>query len=569
MDPILLGEILSVGLFAGIVGCLMLGFPVAFTLGGVALIFGFIGNQFGVFDYALLRGLPSRFFGTMTNEVLVAVPLFVFMGMVLEKSGIAESLLTTMGQLFGKLRGGLAISVVIVGAMLAASTGVVGATVATMGLLSLPAMMRAGYDPKLATGAICSAGTLGQIIPPSVVLIFLADILQGANTAAQAAKGNYSPETVSVGDLFAGGMLPGLLLVALYILWIIYKAITDPKSCPPLEMTAAERAGLGRRIVIALVPPFLLIFAVLGSIIAGVATPTESASVGSLGAVLLTLLKIITERLGRRMEAVALEKRLFWFWLGFIALLLALGLAMGAVGLLTGLLATITVAVVWVLAGSETRGGFVSTLSGAVRGTVLISSMVFVILLGASIFSLVFRGLGGEHLVEEALSNMPGGAIGALIVVMLVMFLLGFFLDTFEIIFITVPIAGTVLIKMGIDPVWLGVLIGVNLQTSFLTPPFGFALFYLKGVAPRGITTGHIYRGIIPFVGIQILTLFILYAEPRFATWLPDLIYRSAPPIEAGDLPKDDFLNADQPSSSYSDEPGDGNQSGSESEEIK
>ncbi|MBM3547455.1 MAG: TRAP transporter large permease subunit [Alphaproteobacteria bacterium] len=541
MDPVVLGEILAVCLFAGIVACLMLGFPVAFTLAGVALIFAFLGNSLGVFDYALLRGLPSRFFGTMVNEVLVAVPLFVFMGMVLEKSGIAERLLTTMGQLFGKLRGGLAISVVAVGAMLAASTGVVGATVVTMGLLSLPAMMRAGYDPKLATGAICASGTLGQIVPPSVVLIFLADILQGANTAAQAARGNYAPDTVSVGDLFAGGLLPGLLLVCLYIVWIVYKAITDPKSCPPVPMSDAERAGLWRRVVIALIPPILLIVAVLGSILAGVATPTESASVGSLGALLLTLVKLITERLGRKIGEAELERDLFWFWLGFILLLIGLGAFLGAVGLLTGLLVGVVVAATWVAAVGETRREFAGMLAGATRGTLTISSMVFVILLGASVFSLVFRGLGGEHLVERALSDMPGGAIGALVVVMLVMFLLGFILDTFEIIFITVPIAGTVLLKMGIDPIWLGVLIGVNLQTSFLTPPFGFALFYLRGVAPKSITTQHVYRGIVPFVAMQIVALFILYAEPRIGTYLPNLIYRSAPEVPEGERKPDDF----------------------------
>lgn len=540
MDPVVLGELMAVALFLGVVVCLMLGFPVAFTLGGVAIIFGFAGHEMGVFDYALLRGLPSRFFGTMTNEVLVAVPLFVFMGMVLEKSGIAERLLTTMGQLFGDLRGGLAISVIIVGALLAASTGVVGATVVTMGLLSLPAMLRAGYDPKLATGAIASAGTLGQIIPPSVVLIFLADILQGANTAAQAARGNFAPTTVSVGDLFAGGMIPGLVLVSLYILWIVYKAIFDPKSCPPLRMTPAEKAGLFRRTLTALVPPLLLIFAVLGSIIAGVATPTESACVGSLGAILLTMVKIVGERLGRQLGEAELERRLFWFWLGFIAFLVALGIGWGAVGLLTALIIGNVAGLVWMLAISPMRKEFSGTLTGAVRGTTMISSMVFVILLGASVFSLVFRGFGGEHLVERALTAMPGGQLGALFVVMLVMFLLGFFLDTFEIIFITVPIAGVVLLKMGIDPVWLGVLIGVNLQTSFLTPPFGFALFYLRGVAPKSVTTGHIYRGIIPFVAIQIITLFILYAEPRLATWLPDLIYRSDTPA-AGTMPKDDF----------------------------
>jgi TRAP-type mannitol/chloroaromatic compound transport system permease large subunit len=393
----------------------------------------------------------------------------------------------------------------------------------------------------LATGVICASGTLGQIIPPSTVLIFLADILQGANSAAQAAKGNYSPDTVSVGDLFAGSMLPGFCLALLYILWVVVKAFTDPKSCPPIGMSEAEKNGLGRRVVIALVPPILLIVAVLGSIVAGVATPTESASVGSLGAIMLTLNKAISERLGRDMDGEALERRLFWFWIGFIAMLVVFGWTMGAVGLLTALVVAVTAGFVWCMAVPELRREVFGTMFGAVRGTTLISSMVFVILLGASVFSLVFRGLGGDHMVERGLTDMPGGSYGALAVVMFVMFLLGFFLDTFEIIFITVPIAGPVLLKMDIDAVWLGVLIGVNLQTSFLTPPFGFALFYLRGVASKLVTTTQIYRGIIPFVLIQILMLFVLVAEPRIATWLPDMIYRSAPLVPEGERKADDF----------------------------
>jgi TRAP-type mannitol/chloroaromatic compound transport system permease large subunit len=383
------------------------------------------------------------------------------------------------------------------------------------------------------------------------VLIFLADILQGANTAAQAAKGNYSPDTVSVGDLFAGSMLPGIGLALLYMVWVIVKAIIDPKSCPPLGMSEDERKGLGRRIVIALIPPILLIVAVLGSIVAGVATPTESASVGSLGAIMLTLSKAISERLGRHMGTEELERRLFWFWIGFIGLLVALGWTMGAVGLLTALVAAVAAGLVWCLAVSELRRDVFTTMFGAARGTTLISSMVFVILLGASIFSLVFRGLGGDHMVERALVDMPGGAYGALAIVMFVMFLLGFFLDTFEIIFITVPIAGPVLLKMDIDAVWLGVMIGVNLQTSFLTPPFGFALFYLRGVASKLVTTAHIYRGIIPFVAIQVLMLFILVAEPRLATWLPDVIYRSDPVLPEGERKADDFAPGAE-SESYS-----------------
>jgi tripartite ATP-independent transporter DctM subunit len=462
MSEVLLGELLSVAMFVATIGAVLAGYPVAFTLAGVGLAFATLGIACGVFDVAILSALVGRYFGTMTNETLVAVPLFVFMGVMLERSKIAEALLTTMGELFGSLRGGLGYSVVIVGALLAASTGIVGATVVTMGLLSLPAMMRAGYDPKLAAGTICAAGTLGQIIPPSTVLIFVGDILQGANQRAQLELGNLSPEPISVGQLFAGAMLPGLVLVALYLAWILFKSIVDPKSCPPLVMSDEQRAGLGRRVLGALAPPLLLILAVLGSILTGVATPTESASVGAVGAMLL--------------------------------------------------------------AGVRNRFEL-RVLNEVMRTTLSITSMVFVILLGASVFSLVFRGLGGENLVHEALDALPGGAFGATLAVMAVIFVLGFFLDTFEIIFIVVPIAAPALIKLGVDPVWLGVMIGVNLQTSFLTPPFGFALFYLRGVAHRFVRTIEIYRGVVPFVALQIAGLALVWLLPSLATYLPDRLF--------------------------------------------
>ena len=378
MSTVLIGEILSVTMFAATIGAVLAGYPVAFTLAGVGLVFATLGIVLGVFDVAILSALVGRYFGTMTNETLVAVPLFVFMGVMLERSKIAEALLTTMGELFGALRGGLGYSVVIVGALLAASTGIVGATVVTMGLLSLPAMMRAGYDPKLAAGTICAAGTLGQIIPPSTVLIFVGDILQGANQQAQLELGNLSPDPISVGQLFAGAMIPGLVLVGLYLAWILLKSIFDPKSCPPLEMSDERRAGLAGRVVKALAPPLLLILAVLGSILAGIATPTESASVGAVGAMLLS---------------------------------------------------------------AANRSFSLPILREVMRTTLTISSMVFVILLGASVFSLVFRGLGGENLVHDALSSLPGGTFSAVLAVMLVIFFLGFFLDTFEIIFVVVPIA--------------------------------------------------------------------------------------------------------------------------------
>jgi tripartite ATP-independent transporter DctM subunit len=460
MSNALIGEILSLVMFAVTCVVLIMGFPVAFTLAGTSLVFAAIGWSLGIFDFRLLGGLPSRYFGTMVNEVLVAVPLFVFMGVMLERARIADQLLQTMGMLFARVRGGLAVSVTIVGALLAASTGIVGATVVTMGLLSLPTMLRAGYDPKLATGSICAAGTLGQIIPPSIALVLLGDILQGANTQAQLALGNFAPTPVSVVDLFAGAMLPGLMLVGLYITWQIVQATIKPETAPPTQIEIGTNVYY--EVLTALLPPAILIIAVLGSILGGIATPTESASVGAVGAMLL---------------AVARSQ---------------LNLAV---------------------------------LREVMQQTTKISCMVFVILLGASVFSLVFRGLGGEEIVRDVLGAMPGGAFGAMVVVMALMFFLGFFLDFIEIVFVVVPIVGPILLMMGLDPIWLGVMIAMNLQTSFLTPPFGFALFYLRGVAPPEITTMDIYRGIIPFVLIQLFGLVLLATFPKMATWLPSVIF--------------------------------------------
>lgn len=469
MSTGLVGDVLAIALFIVATFGVLCGFPIAFSLAGFSLLFAGLGWALGTFDPIILTSLPSRYFGQMTNEVLVAVPLFIFMGAVLERSKIAEALLETMGQLFGTLRGGLAISVVIVGALLAASTGVVGATVVTMGLISLPAMMRAGYDPKLATGVICASGTLGQIIPPSVILIFIGDLLMGANQLAAQRTGK-QVDPVSVGDLFAGAFLPGLALVALYILYIVLLAFTRPDTCPALVMDAQQRRTLARRFVRALVPPLLLIIAVLGSILSGIATPTEAASIGALGAMVLAALN-----------------RAFSF-----AVLLAV-----------------------------------------MRNTAVISALVFGIVLGVSVFSLVFRGLGGEHLVEQILSDVPGGRVGAVLAVMAVMFVLGFFMDTIEIVLIVLPITAPVIIAMGIDPVWLGVMVGINLQTAFLTPPVGFALFYMRAVAPASITTGAIYRGIIPFVGLQVVALGLLWAAPGLATWLPKVVFPDAVPAAA------------------------------------
>lgn len=462
MGTVLLGEILAGLMFFGIIGFLMLGFPVAFTLAGVSLMFGAVGLALGVFDISNFGSLAPRYIGFMTNEVLVAVPLFIFMGVMLERSRIAEQLLLTMGKLFGNLRGGLGISVIIVGALLAASTGVVGATVVTMGLISLPAMMRAGYDPKLASGVICASGTLGQIIPPSTVLIFMGDMLAGINAQVQMSKGNFAPAPVSVGDLFAGAVFPGLLLVALYLTWMIFKAVTDPQSCPATPVPPEERKNLLREVVVALVPPLLLIIAVLGSILGGFATATEAASVGAVGAMVLAAAR-------------------------------------------------------WRLSCRVVREATISTAA--------ITSMVFIILFGASVFSIVFRLMGGDNLVHEFLSGLPGGTMAAVIMVMFIMFLLGFILDTFEIIFIVIPITAPILLTMGVDPLWLGVIVGVNLQTSFLTPPFGFSLFYLRGVAPASVSTGMIYKGIIPFVFLQIVAMAIMFAFPGIATWLPRWIY--------------------------------------------
>ena len=462
MDPVLIGEILAALMFAGVIATLMLGFPVAFSLAGISLFFSLVGWLFGIFDPSNFGALASRYVGFMTNEVLVAVPLFIFMGVTLEKSGIAEQLLATMGKVFGRLPGGLGISVVLVGALLAASTGVVGATVVTMGLISLPTMLKAGYNPKLACGVICASGTLGQIIPPSTVMIFMGYMLAGINAQVQMSKGNFAPTPVSVGDLFAGSVLPSAVLIGLYLLYMIYKAVTDPESCPPTPPTEAERASLLKDVLFSLVPPLLLVLAVLGSILGGIATPTEAASVGAVGAMLLVLVN-------RRFNLTMLRQTCLT--------------------------------------------------------TASITSMVFVLVLGAAVFSVVFRMLGGDDLVHEMLSSLPGGAMGALIIVMLVMFVLGFILDTFELIFIIIPITAPALLHLGVDPVWLGVLVGVNLQTSFMTPPFGFSLIYLRGVAPRTISTGDMYRGALPFVGLQMVALAIVLMFPALATWLPKVIY--------------------------------------------
>ncbi|GAB4166702.1 MAG: hypothetical protein OHK0024_01340 [Thalassobaculales bacterium] len=510
-------------MFACLCGLLMAGFPVAFTLAGVAILFGVLGIILGVFPAAFLFALPQRIFGLVTNEVLVAVPLFVFMGVMLERSRVAEDLLDCMARLFGPLRGGLGISVSVVGALLAASTGIVGATVVTMGLISLPSMLKRGYDPALACGAIAAAGTLGQIIPPSIVLVLLGDVLQNAYQLAQLEQGIFAPETVTVGDLFAGALLPGLLLVALYIAFQAARAFLDPASSP--AMPAGEARPDLARVLAALVPPVVLIVAVLGSILAGVATPTESAAVGAVGALALA---------GARLRP-ALARRML---LGGLALAVMLALArgvdlrLGREDLGPGDAAAIAAAVLllavlaWALAGALAASLADGTLAAVCRQTLEITAMVFAIAIGAALFSLVFRGLGGDETVRRLLADLPGGAFGAMLAVMAVMFVMGFFLDFLEIVFVVVPLVAPALLKMGIDPVWLGVMMAVNLQTSFLTPPFGFALFYLRGVAPAAVPTGAIYRGVVPFVLLQLLCLAILALFPALATWLPAVLFK-------------------------------------------
>jgi tripartite ATP-independent transporter DctM subunit len=445
-------------MFIVVCAVLMLGYPVAFTLSGVALMFALLGTVTGQFDGAFLEALPNRLFGIMSNQLLIAVPLFVFMGIMLEKSKIAEDLLKTMGGLFGSMRGGLAISVILVGMLLAASTGIIGATVVTMGVITLPTMLKNNYSPSLATGTICATGTLGQIIPPSMALILLADVLSSAYQQAQLKMGIFSPETISVADLFMGALIPGLILVLAYIVYVLVLAWLKPEVAPAMAQTD-DKASWGQAIK-QMAPPLLLIIAVLGSILSGIATPTEAAGVGAIGATLLAFLN----------KSLSIKQ-----------------------------------------------------LKETMDGTLNVSAMVFMIFFGAAVFSLVFRGYGGDELVESFFQDMPGGVIGATIVVMVVIFFLGFILDFIEITFVVVPIVAPVLLAMGLDPVWLGIMIAINLQTSFLTPPFGFALFYLRGVAGDTVKSIDIYKGVMPFIIIQLLVL--LACIPELATWLPDQIY--------------------------------------------
>ena len=453
-------EILAIIMFAVTLILLIFGFPVAFTLAGSALFFASLGDILGIFNFRMLFFFPQRVYGIMTNEALVAVPLFIFMGVMLEKTKIAENLLHAISDLFGSIRGGLAIAVILVGTLLSASTGIVGATVVTLGMLALPTMLKNGYDQKIATGTICASGTLGQIIPPSIVLILLAEMLQGANEEAGMLRGDLAPLPVTAIDLFSGALIPGIILVFMFILYIIFLSFLKPEELPPINNNKKSKE-IFLNLFIEILPPIFLILSVLGSIFFGIATPTESASVGVMGTVILSFLK-------RKLSL---------------------------------------------------KNIFNSALS-----TVKMSSFVFVILIGASLFSLVFRGFEGDELISKILTQIPGEKYGALLIVMLAIFILGFFLDYIEIIFVVIPIVGPALIANGADPLWLGILISLNLQTSFLTPPFGFSLFFLRGVTPKEVKTTNIYKGVIPFIIIQILCIFIIFIFPSLSTWLPRLI---------------------------------------------
>ena len=452
----------AIALFGLVVLALIPGYPVAFTLAGVSLLVAAVATSFGAFDPALLLTLPSRVFGIMTNEILIAAPLFIFMGVTLQRSRVAEDLLDAMSRLCGSLPGGLGLSVLLVGVLLAASTGIVGATVVTLGLLALPSMLQRGYDPPIACGVICASGTLGQIIPPSIVLVLLGDVMSSAFQKAQLDMGSFSPKTVSVADLFAGSILPGLMLVGLYLAYLLITAWRSPERLPSIPLDSKAPALTMRETFGALVAPLVLIVTVLGAILGGFATPTEAASLGAVGSLVLAWRE-----------------------------------------------------------GPVTR----DMMRAVTQDTARVTSMVFMVLIGASIFSLVFRGLGGDNLVHEWLSNLPGGMFGAVVAVMLLMFLLGFVLDFIEITYVVVPLVAPVLLMMGLDPIWLGVMIAINLQTSFLTPPFGFALFYLRGVAPDSVATVQIYRGVLPFIGLQVLMLAILALWPGLATWLPEKVF--------------------------------------------
>ncbi len=432
---------------------LLSGFPVAFILSGISLLFAFVGILFGFFDYSYLMAFPARLFGVMGNQNLLAVPLFIFMGLILEKTKIAESLIQDMNILFNNSNSGLAISVVVVGALMAASTGIVGASVVTLGLLTYPVLIKNGYSPSVASGTICASGTLGQIIPPSLVLILLADVLSSSYQQSQLNMGIFNPESITIADLFVGAILPGLILPALYIIYL--------KS---LKIKTINKELLNKKTnILSVIYPLGLMFIVLGSIIFGIATPSEAAGIGALGAIFLAYSQ-------NNLSKIILDKCVF--------------------------------------------------------ETIKLTSMVFMILIGAILFSLVFRGLEGEEFIHKFLIEMPDNKFMTLLIVLLIMFFLGFILDFIEITFIVIPLIGPALFTLGFDPLWIGILIALVLQTSFITPPFGFSLFYLRGVLPKNTKTTEIYKGIVPFLIIQLFLVLLVFIFPDLATALPEILLK-------------------------------------------
>jgi TRAP-type mannitol/chloroaromatic compound transport system permease large subunit len=514
-------EYLDLIMFGALMVAVLSGFPVSFSIAGVAVIFAYLGWVLGVMDISLLGALGQRAFGLLSNTVLIAIPVFVLMGAILEKSKIAEELLDTMGRSFGQLRGGLGISVILVGALLAASTGIVGATVVAMGMIALPSMLRAGYSPSVASGIVCTAGTLGQIIPPSTLLIILADVMSNAYQQAQYEQGRFSVEALSVGQFFAAALVPGLVLVTLYLAYVLIRGALRPQDMPPADI------GLARpdrhEVLAAIVPPVLLIFAVLGAILGGIATPTEAASVGAIGALLMAGRKIgINPRL-ILIGAAAL------IVLGLLAGVFPVRLQRtdnGAMEWIIGGLYTVLALIGLVAVGLALRATIGERMiHDALSSTLTMTAMIFATILAAGFFSLVFIGLGGEERVAHLLKNLPGGPTGALLFVMIFVFVLGFFLDFVEISVIVLPLVAPSLILMGHDPIWLGILLAINLQTSFLTPPFGFSLFYLRAAAPPEIRTEQIYKGVVPFIGLQALGVLLVWMLPLLATWLPAALF--------------------------------------------
>lgn len=508
-------------MFAALISAILLGYPVSFSIAGVASLFALLGWMTGSFDLSLMGALGQRIFGLLTNDVLIAIPLFVFMGVVLEKSRIAEDLLETMGRLFGSIRGGLGVSVILVGALLAASTGIVGATVVAMGMIALPTMLRNGYNPKLAAGVVCTSGTLGQIIPPSTLLIILSDVMSNAYQQAQFAQGKFTIETISVGQIFAAALLPGLLLVGIYIVYMLTRAWLIPTDAPAMREDISRPSGM--EITRAIVPPVLLIVAVLGAILGGVATPGEAASVGAVGALLMAGIRLKVS------PVLILAGGASLLLLAVMAGVAPVRLQRSDAGAFEWFLA-LSYILLTVIGGSALLASLKRTFSDgilkpALSSTMVVTAMIFATILTASIFSLVFVGLGGEERIADILKSMPGGPTGALIFCMLIIFVLGFFLDFVEITVILLPLIAPALILMGHDPMWLAILIAINLQTSFLTPPFGFSLFYLRGAAPKEVTTGHIYLGVAPFIVLQIIGVALIWLVPQIATWLPEIAY--------------------------------------------